>query len=78
MNSNNKQKILTIIPARMGSSRFHGKPMAEILGKPTIGYVYDNVKKNQFYMSPHIASTCTGFLKGCRVGLDRLIQDLLL
>jgi len=39
-------KILALIPARMGSSRFPGKPMANILGKPMIGHVYDNVKKN--------------------------------
>ena len=32
--------IVGIIPARMGSSRFPGKPMAEILGMPMIGHVY--------------------------------------
>jgi len=26
--------IISIIPARMGSSRFPGKPMADILGMP--------------------------------------------
>jgi 3-deoxy-manno-octulosonate cytidylyltransferase (CMP-KDO synthetase) len=31
--------ILALIPARMGSSRFPGKPMAKILGKPMIGHV---------------------------------------
>jgi 3-deoxy-manno-octulosonate cytidylyltransferase (CMP-KDO synthetase) len=36
-------KILAIIPARMGSSRFPGKPMAMILGKPMIGHVYSKV-----------------------------------
>ena len=41
-----KLNILVLIPARMGSSRFPGKPMAEIVGKPMIGHVYDNVKKN--------------------------------
>jgi 3-deoxy-manno-octulosonate cytidylyltransferase (CMP-KDO synthetase) len=35
--------ILALIPARMGSSRFPGKPMAKILGKPMIGHVYENV-----------------------------------
>lgn len=38
-------KILGIIPARMGSSRFPGKPMAPILGKPMIGHVYERVSK---------------------------------
>ena len=34
-------KILALIPARMGSTRFPGKPMAPILGKPMIGHVYE-------------------------------------
>ena len=29
----------------MGSSRFPGKPMKEILGKPMIGHVYEHVSK---------------------------------
>ncbi|ERJ32721.1 3-deoxy-manno-octulosonate cytidylyltransferase [Campylobacter concisus] len=36
--------IISIIPARMGSSRFPGKPMKEILGMPMIGHVYMRVK----------------------------------
>lgn len=28
-----------------------------------------------FYMTPHIASTCSGFLKGCREDLNKLIQE---
>ena len=39
-------KILALIPARMGSSRFPGKPMAKILGKPMIGHVYERVAKS--------------------------------
>ena len=41
----------------MGSSRFPGKPMAEILGKPMIGHVYDKVKKNELIADLAIA-TC--------------------
>ena len=37
--------ILALIPARMNSSRFPGKPMTEILGKPMIGHVFHNVMK---------------------------------
>jgi len=33
-------KAIAIIPARMGSSRFPGKPMAEIHGIPMIGHCY--------------------------------------
>ena len=37
--------ILALIPARMGSSRFPGKPMAKIINKPMIGHVYERVVK---------------------------------
>jgi len=33
-------EIIGIIPARMASSRFPGKPMADLLGVPMIGHVY--------------------------------------
>lgn len=32
--------VIAIIPARMGSSRFPGKPMAMIHGMPMVGHVY--------------------------------------
>lgn len=32
--------VIAIIPARMGSSRFPGKPLASILGRPMIEHVY--------------------------------------
>jgi len=52
-----KHNILALIPARMGSSRFPGKPLAELIGKPMIGYVYDNVKKNELIKELAVA-TC--------------------
>ena len=33
-------RIAAILPARMGSSRFPGKPLASILGRPMIEHVY--------------------------------------
>jgi len=36
-------KTIAIIPARYGSTRFEGKPLADILGKPMIQYVYEGV-----------------------------------
>ena len=38
-------KIIGVIPARYESSRFPGKPLADICGKPMIWWVYQNVKK---------------------------------
>jgi 3-deoxy-manno-octulosonate cytidylyltransferase (CMP-KDO synthetase) len=55
--------ILGIIPARMGSSRFPGKPMANILGKPMIGHVYNNLTTCR-YLSHIAVATC-----------DRVIVD---
>lgn len=37
-------KIIGIIPARYGSTRLEGKPIKDILGKPMIQYVYENVQ----------------------------------
>lgn len=38
-------KIIGIIPARYLSSRFQGKPLADICGKPMIWWVYQQAKK---------------------------------
>ena len=35
--------VTVIIPARYGSTRFPGKPLATILGKPMIQHVYENI-----------------------------------
>lgn len=50
-------KILALIPARMGSSRFPGKPMARLLGKPMIGHVYDRVSRSPVLSATAVA-TC--------------------
>lgn len=39
-------KTLGIIPARYGSTRFPGKPLALIQGKPMIQHVYERVKQS--------------------------------
>lgn len=49
--------ILALIPARMGSSRFPGKPMAELLGKPMIGHVYQRVAQSPLVTLTAVA-TC--------------------
>ncbi|HMK51212.1 MAG TPA: 3-deoxy-manno-octulosonate cytidylyltransferase [Thermodesulfobacteriota bacterium] len=42
-----KTKISAVIPARYGSTRFEGKPLADILGKPMIQYVYEGVRQSK-------------------------------
>ena len=39
------KKVLAIIPARFGSTRFPGKPLADMAGMPMIRRVYNQVKK---------------------------------
>ena len=53
----NKLNILALIPARMGSSRFPGKPMAKILGKPMIGHVYEKVSSSNL-LNKVVVATC--------------------
>ena len=39
-------KVLAVIPARWASTRFPGKPTANILGKPMVQWVFEQVKKS--------------------------------
>lgn len=39
----NDGKVVCLIPCRYGSTRFEGKPLAEILGKPMVRHVYERV-----------------------------------
>jgi len=50
-------KIIGIIPARMASSRFPGKPLAKILGIPMLGHVYLRSKMSQILDEVYVA-TC--------------------
>ena len=52
-----KKRVIALIPARMGSSRFPGKPMKNILGKPMIEIVYNNVSKSKLTNYTYVA-TC--------------------
>lgn len=56
-------KTLVVIPARMGSSRFPGKPLKNINGFPMIGHVFNNSKSNKW---DTVVATC-----------DRAIYDFI-
>jgi 3-deoxy-manno-octulosonate cytidylyltransferase (CMP-KDO synthetase) len=43
-----KPQVLAVIPARYGSSRFPGKPLADISGKTLIQRTYENARRCQF------------------------------
>ncbi|SFE72812.1 3-deoxy-manno-octulosonate cytidylyltransferase [Nitrosomonas sp. Nm166] len=50
-------KTIAVIPARMGSSRFPGKPIAKILGRPMIEHIYKRVAMSKSLDATYIA-TC--------------------
>ena len=55
-------KIIGIIPARMESSRFYGKPLEKILGIPMIGHVYFRSKMSSILDEVYVA-TCNDEIK---------------
>jgi len=51
------KEVIAIIPARMGSSRFPGKPMARIHGVPMVGHVYFRTQMCSLLRETYVA-TC--------------------
>jgi 3-deoxy-manno-octulosonate cytidylyltransferase (CMP-KDO synthetase) len=49
-------KVLGVIPARYKSTRLEGKPLADILGRPMIQYVYEAASKTQTLASVVVAT----------------------
>ena len=49
-------KILAVIPARYESSRFEGKPLKDICGKPMIWWTYNAVKKSKLVTDVIVAT----------------------
>jgi 3-deoxy-manno-octulosonate cytidylyltransferase (CMP-KDO synthetase) len=48
-------KIIGVIPARYKSTRFEGKPLADICGKPMIWWVYNQVRKVKEFTDVFVA-----------------------
>jgi len=62
-------KIVGIIPARMGSSRFPGKPLEKICGIPMIGHVYFRSKMADLLDDVYVA-TCDKQIKDYIESID--------
>lgn len=58
-------KIIGVIPARFQSSRFPGKPLAQINGKPMIWWVYNQVIKVNQFNDVYVATDSTRILDEC-------------
>lgn len=85
-----KGKVLGIIPARFGSTRFPGKPLVPILGKTLIQRTYENAKNCSILDSVVVATDDERIAKhvlefggdvvmtsdDCPTGSDRLAEAL--
>ena len=58
-------KIVGVIPARRGSSRFFNKPMAKILDKPMIWWVYKHSKEVEQFQEVYIATDSEEIKEEC-------------
>lgn len=59
-------KIIGVIPARYKSSRFPGKPLADICGKPMIWWVYHQCKKVNDFEAVYVATDDEKIFEVCR------------
>ena len=59
-------KIIGVIPARYKSSRFPGKPLADICGKPMIYWVYTQAKKVKELDEVYVATDDKKIEKACK------------
>ena len=66
-------RIACIVPARMGSSRFPGKPLAKILGKEMILHVCENCKKSKI-IDDVIVATCDEEIENCVRGKYKVVM----
>lgn len=58
--------IIGVIPARYQSSRMPGKPLADILGKPMIWWVYQQVIKNTGFSDVVVATDDERIMEECK------------
>lgn len=59
-------KIIGVIPARYKSSRFPGKPLVDICGKPMIWWVYQQCKKVEDFAEVYVATDDERIYKECQ------------
>ena len=62
-------RVIGVIPARYNSSRFPGKPLAEINGRPMIWWVYQQAQKVEDFSDVYVATDDKRIYEKC-VSLD--------
>ena len=70
--------VVALIPARYESSRFRGKPLADLCGRPMIWWVYSRVRQTQSVQAVYVATdhekiktVCDQFHIPCVMTSDR-------
>lgn len=58
--------FIGIIPARYGSSRFPGKPLCDINGRPMIYHVYQSVIKSDKFKQVYVATDDERIVEACK------------
>lgn len=56
MDSMGRTGVLAVIPARFASTRFHGKVLAPLAGKPLVAHVYDRTRKARLVTEVRVAA----------------------
>ncbi len=60
-------EFIAIIPARYASTRFPGKPLADMNGKPMIQRVYEQVKKCVDNQALYFSRSIVPYVRGCDI-----------
>ncbi len=69
-------KILGVIPARYKSSRFPGKPLVDIGGKPMVWWVYNEAKKVEAFDDVIVATESEIIVNECeKLGINVMITS---
>lgn len=69
-------KVIAVIPARYKSSRFPGKPLADICGKPMVQRVYEEAKKVEYFERVIVATESEIIVNKCQeLGLDVMLTS---
>ncbi len=81
-------RVVVIIPSRYGSTRFDGKPLVNICGKPMIQWVYERAMQARCVETVHVATDDSRIREAvkrfggnvvmtsseCRSGTDRVAE----
>lgn len=69
-------KIIAVIPARYKSSRFPGKPLADICGKPMVWWVYQEAVKTGRYEDVIVATEDMKIVNECnKLGMHVMLTS---